>query len=291
MGTGAAMADSPYIVEVGDDTFEHAVLERSHETPVLVDFWAPWCQPCRMLGPLLEKLAVEGDGRFILAKVNTEEHSYAASQLGVSGIPAVFLVDGGKIVGEFVGFQPETQLRQFLERSLPSEADRIAKRAADFEVQDPVGARRMYEQALLLDEKHGPSLAGLADLTLAAGDVEAARGLVERVERHAPGWERAERVLARLQFAASGGVDSVSEAEKRCAADPNDLDARVRLGAAYAGAERYAEALEIWVGVVETDRTFGGEHARPKMVDVFRVLGNDHELVNKFRPRLASALY
>src|SRR5262249_22505278 len=141
------------------------------ETPVLVDFWAPWCAPCKALGPLLEKLANAYEGRFILAKVNVDENQYLAAQFGVSGIPAVFLVIDAEAIRQFQGALPESQIREFLDHELPSEADRIARRAAMFEEQDPVGAQRMYEQALLLDAKHGPSLAALAEFAAKAGEV------------------------------------------------------------------------------------------------------------------------
>src|SRR3954471_2871784 len=202
------------VFDVTDAEFEQQVIERSKTTPVLVDFWAPWCQPCRALGPMLEKLTTTYEGRFVLAKVNVDESPYVSEQFGISGIPAVFLVVDGVAKSQFTGALPETQVRQFLDQQLPSEADRIAQRASTFEEQDPVGAQRMYEQALLLDAKHGPSLAALAEFSAKAGDVAKAKEYLEGVERFGPGWERAERARS-LVALADGSGESLDALELR----------------------------------------------------------------------------
>ena len=284
------MSNDKRVFDVAEADFEQAVLERSHATPVLVDFWAPWCAPCRALGPLLEKLAGAYEGRFVLAKVNVDENPYLASQFGVSGIPAVFLVVDGKAVSQFQGALPEAEIRQYLDHELPSEADRIAKRAATFEEQDPVGAQRMYEQALLLDAKHGPSLAALAELAAKAGDVDKAKKYLEGVERFGPGWERAEKARSLIALA-DGSGQSLETLQQRSQANLGDLELRKELGMAYAAAARYREALETLLAIVEWDRAFGYEHARPVMLDLFKVLGDQHELTGEFRRKLSTALY
>jgi putative thioredoxin len=284
------MPDDKRVFDVNEADFERQVLEQSKTTPVLVDFWAPWCQPCRALGPLLEKLADAYEGRFHLAKVNVDENQYLAAQFGVQGIPAVFLVIDGKAHSQFQGALPETQIRQFLDHELPSEADRIARRASTFEDQDPVGAERMYEQALLLDEKHGPSLAALAEFSAKAGDVAKAKEYLAGVNRFGPGWERAERANSLIALA-DGSGESLESLQQRSTAAPNDMELRKELGVAYAAAGRYRDALETLLGVVEKDRGFGYDHARPVMLDLFRVLGAQHELVDEYRRRLGMALY
>jgi putative thioredoxin len=135
---------SDWIQEVGAEQFERAVIERSRERPVVVDFWAPWCAPCRILGPLLEKLIAERKGEIILAKVNSDHAPELASHYGVQAIPAVKAFRDGKVVLEFVGVYPETALRGFLDQFCPSESDRLARQATFLEATDSAEAERLY---------------------------------------------------------------------------------------------------------------------------------------------------
>jgi putative thioredoxin len=148
----------------------------------------------------------------------------------------------------------------------------------------------MYEQALLLDEKHGPSLAALAEFAAKAGDVAKAKELLENVEKFGPGWERAERANSLIAFA-DGSGESLESLAARSAANRLDLRLRKQLGTAYAAAGRYREALETLLAIVEEDREYGYNEARPVMLDLFKVLGAQHELAGEFRRKLSAALY
>jgi putative thioredoxin len=257
------------VIEVGEPGFESRVVSASHETPVVVDFWAGWCQPCLVLGPLLERLASEYEGRFVLAKVDVDANPNLASRFGIQGIPAVKAFRDGQVVSEFVGVQPEHLLRRFLDELVPSEADELAAEAAEAEAKgDVAGAEALYRKALDLRADHEAAAVGLAGVLALDGRSEEARTLLGRV----PPGEAARAVAA--------GLDLVE-----LAAEPGGLGAAAR--AAAAGEHRMAldRALEL-VGDGEDS-----EAARDLMVRVFEVLGADHPLTREYRPRLAGALF
>src|SRR5262249_45088706 len=136
--------ESPFVIEVGDADFEEKVLAESDRRPVVMDFYADWCQPCRMLGPLLEQLARERQGEFLLAKVDTDDNPNLAMAFRIEGIPAIRAIRNGQLVGQFEGLLPESQLQQFIDGIMPNEADRLSVEAADLEPSDPASAERLY---------------------------------------------------------------------------------------------------------------------------------------------------
>jgi putative thioredoxin len=191
---------SGLIFDVKSADFERQVVQASNERPVVVDFWALWCGPCRMLGPILEKLVEERNGEVLLAKVDIDQAQDLAAQYGIQAIPAVIAFCGGKPVLDFVGVLPEDQLRDFLNRLVPTEADRLAQEAASLEEKQPAQATALYRQALKQDDQNQAALAGLARLLLAAGNDHEAAELVARIN---PGGENAaesERLAAILSL-------------------------------------------------------------------------------------------
>lgn len=284
------MSESPWVVDVGEPDFETAVLNRSMEIPVVVDFWAPWCQPCRMLGPVLEKLADEYAGKFLLAKVNVDDSPMLAHQFGVSGIPQVTAIYQGKIVGQFSGVQPESSLRTFLDQIIPSEGQMLLQQAADVELTDPAKAKELYELVLSQDPKNTIAAAALAEMALNAGDLARAQELLSGVYQGSDGWDRAQTVLARLEFQeAANELGAVEECRAKAA--DGDLSAQRDLGLVLAANGQFEEALETLVNIVEKDREFGSAHVRELMVKIFNVVGPQSQLANTYRSRLASALY
>ena len=201
---------SAYVIEATAQNFEHDVIERSRTVPVVVDFWASWCEPCLRLGPLLEKLATEYDGKFVLAKVDTEREPDLAAQFGVRSIPAVFGVRDGKAVDGFLGVQSESMIRAWLDRLLPSPAEQIAAHAQELEATDPKAAEARYNSALSFDPDlpGGPCRAG-ADCP---GVGAAGRRSGPYLEPRAPGYlePEAERLKAeltlRMQAQQAGGA-------------------------------------------------------------------------------------
>jgi putative thioredoxin len=277
-------------IDVGDATFERDVLDRSRTVPVVVDFWAPWCAPCRALGPALEKLAAEHAGAFVLAKVNVDEAPAVAEAFAIRSIPAVKGFRDGILVAEFVGAQPEAAIRQFLAAVLPTEADRLAQEGESLAAAgDLADAESRFRAALDREPRHGRALIGLAKALAARGQEPEALGLLERVLPSASVAAAAERLAAEIRTRADGTGDEAA-LRARLAADPADLDARLALGRAHAAARRYEEALAELLDVVKRDPKHADEAARKAMLDVFAVLGDD-PLVDRYRGELAKALF
>lgn len=280
-----------WAIDVGDADFEREVLDRSLKIPVVVDFWAPWCAPCRVLGPVLERLAVEHEGAFMLARVNVDEAPEVAQALGVRSIPAVKGFRDGTLVTEFVGARPESVIRAFLARLLPTEADRLAREAQDRAAAgDTQTAERLFRDALVRDGRHAGALVGLARLLGDRGEIAEGLKLLDLVLPSAPIAEEAERLAAQLRTRTDGAGDE-DTLRRRLAADPTDSAARVDLGRVLAAQDRYEEALGELLAVVQRDPHFADDAARKIMVDIFAVLGPDDRLTERFRGELAKALY
>lgn len=274
------------VLDVTDATFEADVIRRSFDVPVVVDFWAPWCGPCRTLGPLLERLAAESAGGFVLAKVNVDENPAVAQALGIQGIPAVKAIRDGRLVDEFVGALPEPQVRAFLTRLLPTPADRLASQAA---AATPEEAESLYRQALAEDVNHPSARLGLARIVLERDREEGLREL-DKVLAGTPERQEADRLAASVRMA-DAGPGGEAELTARVEADPADLDARLELGRALAASGRYEPALEHLLEVVRRNRHYQEDAARRAMLDVFEVLGVDHPLTDRFRGELARVLF
>jgi putative thioredoxin len=281
------MTTAAWVIDVGESDFEREVLERSAETPVVVDFWAPWCGPCRTLGPLLERLADEAAGAFVLAKVDVDQAPGLASAFGIRGIPAVKGFRDGVLVAEFTGAQPEPVVRDLLARLQPSEADRLVREAAAL---PGAHAEARLRTALERDGRHPRALLALACLLGERGETDEALALLARVVGSEPLEREAEQLAAKLRTRGDGAGDE-SAVRARLAADPTDLGARIDLGRALASRERYEEALTELLAAVERDAAYDDAAARKAMIDVFAVLGNDHPLTDRFRSALAKTLY
>src|SRR5438105_2821933 len=263
------------VIEATDANFGTAVLEESQRRPVIVDFWAAWCQPCRMIGPVLERLAEEYRGQFLLAKLDVDSNPQVATAFRVQGIPAVMAFRDGRLVNEFVGAIPEQAIRQFIQTVLPSEADAAAAQAEESERSGRTDeADRLFARALELDPHHRLAALGRGRLAASRGDAAAAREFLAPL-RPDPD---AERLLAAIDVSewatpSPNGQGPLAMAERAAAEG------------------RFQEALEIFLAAVRNGTEEDRAQAREAMLKVFSVLGDDDPLTVEYRRRLASALF
>jgi putative thioredoxin len=272
--------------------FEQSVVQRSHEVPVVVDFWAPWCGPCRQLGPVLEKLIEKRAGEVLLAKVDIDEEQGLAARFRIDSIPTVIGFRNGQPVLDFMGLLPEAQLTEFLDRLSPTDAERKAQKAETLAKTNPQEAEKLYRQALQANPHEEAAVVGLARLLVERRqDAEAAELLdhVGIVGTHGAEVERLRAVLALRQEAHAHGDEATLRAKLEI--DPRSGPHHFDLGCVLAGNGKYAEALEALYRAAELDRKLASGKVRETMVQVFTAVGVRSPLADEYRDKLTALLY
>jgi len=282
-----------YVYEVDDSNILEKVVEESKKRVVVVDFWAEWCAPCKMLGPILENIAASFNGRVVVAKVNVDENQELAAQFGIRSIPSVKIFKDGAIAGEFVGVRTEQEIVQLLTSLTGGEGDDVLSTAGELlEQGNTEEAASLYRSLLEENPGNAPARLGLARIELLNGEPDKARELLESIGEGEKEYDEACSLLALYDFnricCEGGGYESV---RSRLDTNPGDLDAAYALGCCYGSSGRYDEALSTFLDIVRKDRAFAEGKAKNAMIALFNVLGHDHELTRTYRGKLASELF
>ncbi len=277
-----------------DASFVADVIEASKETPVIVDFWATWCGPCRQLGPSIEKNVLAAKGKVKLVKIDIDANPQFAGQLRVQSIPAVFAFVGGRPVDGFMGALPDSQVKQFVDRiagQAPANAvdELLAMAKESLEVGDIGGAAQAYAQALQAEPDNVKAIGGLARCYLTGGDAERAAEVAAMAPDDAKDADL-DSVRAALALAEEGPSET-GEFEQRLAKDANDHEARYEIAKALAARGAWAEASDHLLTIIAADRAWNDEAARKQLLTIFEAAGSGSDITRAGRRRLSSILF
>jgi putative thioredoxin len=294
---GETAAPTDLIKDGADSTFAKDVIDASRDVPVIVDFWATWCGPCKTLGPALEKAVLAAKGAVKLVKIDIDKNPVFAGQLRVQSIPTVYAFVDGRPVDGFMGAVPESQLKAFIDRlaqagggAAGSEIDALVAMGKEaLEQGDLGGAGQAFAQALQAEPDNVAAIGGLAKTYLAGGDAERAGEVAAMAPADAKNADL-ESVRAALALARNAPSDTASF-EQRLAKDPADHEARLEYAKALAGRGDFAEAVDQLLQIIEADREWNEQAARKQLLTVFEAAGPASEVARQGRRRLSSILF
>jgi putative thioredoxin len=295
---GAPQGGAGLIKDTTTANFRADVLTESMRQPVLVDFWAPWCGPCKQLTPVIEKAVAAARGKVKLVKMNIDDHPEIAGQLGIQSIPAVVAFSKGKPVDAFMGAVPESQVKAFIDKVAgPGGADAMIEEALEAAAKmlaagDAAGAAEAYAGILAHDPESTAALAGLISAQLEAGNVEQARRLIDSVPEAKRGDKEIAAALARVELAEqAASLGDVKDLEAAIAANPADCKARFDLALALNARDRREEAAEQLLEIIKRDRSWDDDGARRQLLQLFEAWGPMDEATISARRRLSAYLF
>ncbi|MET0027882.1 MAG: thioredoxin [Candidatus Thiodiazotropha sp.] len=287
------MADSPYIFDATAENFQQQVLAASLERPVVVDFWAEWCQPCKLLMPILAKLADDYRGQFLLAKVNTEEQQPLAAHFQIRSIPTVKIFYQGHVVDEFMGALSEGEIRKLLDKHIPRESDALLAQAEALLLQgNTTEAGALLKQASDMDPENPRMRLSYARYLATLGKFDEAENILQSMPQEEREKPEVVSLLARLQFdRATSDSPPVEALEKRLEENPSDSEALHQLSAHRIMQNDYQGALDLLMTLMQKDRGYGDNLAQREILKIFELLGGQGDLVKQYRKRLFNLLH
>lgn len=284
------------IKDTTTQTFRADVIDASQNVPVLVDFWAPWCGPCKQLTPLLERAVTAARGKVLLRKMNIDEHPAVSAQLGVRSLPAVFVFRHGQAVDGFAGVLPEKQITALIERLTADVADDIDTLLAEADAAAAAGdiqtAAELYAAIAAEDRENVGALAGLARIIAEAGDLERAKAVLQQIPPAKANEPRVASVRSIIELAEqAASVGDLGSLEARVSADPDDHQARFDLAVGLNAGGQREQALGHLIDMIRRDRTWNEEAARKQLIQLFDAWGPKDPLTLTGRRRLSSLLF
>ncbi|MGK0674329.1 MAG: thioredoxin [Halothiobacillaceae bacterium] len=284
---------SSFVFDVTEQDFAAKVIQASHTRPVLVDFWAAWCGPCRILKPLLKKVVEDYNGEVHLAYVDTDQEQMLAAQFGIRSLPTVILFKDGRAVDQFMGAQPEGVIRKLIDKHIVRKSDLMLKQAmALLEQGEEEAAVEMLKQANRIDPKNTAVLFALARFAAHSGNFDEALTILESIPAEAPEAGMARELKAQIGFARQAQeAGDMGELLGRISHNPADLDARQKLATVLIGQGQHEAAMEQFLEIMKRDRTFGDDAGRKGLLQLFEMLGNEHPAVQTYRRRMFSLLH